>query len=40
MHNHARAYRVLTRIPEPAQREPAARVPRESELLLEFTEAF
>jgi len=49
MHNHARAYRVLndrtvtrlrTRTPEPAQRDSASRVSRESDLLLEFTEAF
>jgi site-specific recombinase XerD len=40
MHNHARAYRGRTRMPEPAQRESAARMSRESDLLLEFTEAF
>ena len=49
MHNHARAYRVTNdrnvtrfraRTPEPAQRDSASRASRESELLLEFTEAF
>jgi site-specific recombinase XerD len=40
MHNHARAYRVRTHMPEPVQREATARVSRESDQLLEFTEAF
>ena len=49
MHNHARAYRVMNdrtvtpirnRTPEPAQRDSASRVSRDSDLLLEFTEAF
>ena len=49
MHNHARAYRVMNDrtaaplrayTPEPAQRESTSRVSRDSDLLLEFTEAF
>jgi site-specific recombinase XerD len=49
MHNHARAFRVMNdrtvsrfraRAPLSAQREPAARVSRESDQLLEFIEAF